>query len=71
MIALTPQQHRCVELMSAGLTDREIAEQIGAGVGTVKAHLMRLRDRTGARNRVELAIMYVRGVLVAPAEAQQ
>jgi DNA-binding CsgD family transcriptional regulator len=33
----------------------------------VKAHLQHARDRTGARNRVELALMFVRGAIQPPA----
>jgi DNA-binding CsgD family transcriptional regulator len=64
---LSAMQFRCVSLVARGLEDSEIAAELGVARGTVKAHLQHARDRTGARNRVELALMFVRGAIQPPA----
>lgn len=40
--------------MAAGETDRDIAEELYISVKTVRSHLERIRDKTGARRRADL-----------------
>ena len=51
---LTPRQEQVVQLLSRGLTNKEIAHELGIGPEGVKAHVSRLLLRFGARNRVAL-----------------
>ena len=39
-----------------GEADADIAEKLGMSVRTVKAHIQNMRDKTGFRNRTELAV---------------
>lgn len=40
----------------AGRTDAEIGEKLGISLRTVKGHIQNLREKTGYRNRTELAV---------------
>ena len=50
-----------VGLIAAGLSDREIADLVFLSCQTVRNRVSRLLDRCGARNRTQLALLYVRG----------
>ena len=67
MIHLSHRQYECVRGVAQGLPDRQIAAQLGIEYGTVKQHLQCARNKTGASNRTELAVMFVRGAIQAPA----
>lgn len=67
MIALSPKQHACVALVARGLDNGEIADELGIALQTVKVHLTAARNKTGSRNRVELAVAFVRGEIKPPA----
>jgi DNA-binding CsgD family transcriptional regulator len=58
---LSPQQATASRLAARGLSNTEIAAQMGIAYGTVKTHLYTAMLRTGARNRVELTVMVERG----------
>jgi len=45
-----------VTLLSQGLKNTEIARTLEISPGTVKVHLMHVFEKTGARDRYELAI---------------
>ena len=53
---LTPREREIVELVSQGMKNREIAERLKITPGTVKVHLMHVFEKTGARDRYELAV---------------
>ena len=53
---LTPREREIVELVSQGMKNREIAERLTITPGTVKVHLMHVFEKTGARDRYELAV---------------
>jgi DNA-binding CsgD family transcriptional regulator len=40
--------------VAEGLTDGQIAEKMFISIRTVRSHLDRIRDKTGARRRAEL-----------------
>ena len=44
-----------LQMITCGLSDREIAERIHRSPHTVKHQIERLRDRLELRNRIELA----------------
>ena len=53
---LTPREREIIQLVSEGMKNREIAERLEITPGTVKVHLMHVFEKTGARDRYELAI---------------
>ncbi|HEX6350968.1 MAG TPA: LuxR C-terminal-related transcriptional regulator [Candidatus Dormibacteraeota bacterium] len=52
---LSPRQAQILELVAAGLADKEIAGRLGLSVATVRTHLQRLYRDRGYRNRAEAA----------------
>lgn len=48
---LTPRQRQILELLQAGKVNKEIASELGIGVGTVKQHVVALFKRLNVRNR--------------------
>jgi len=53
---LTPREREIIDLVSQGMKNREIAERLTITPGTVKVHLMHVFEKTGARDRYELAV---------------
>ena len=51
--ALTRAELTVLELVDVGLSNREIAERLKIGVGTVKWHLHRVFEKLQVRNRIE------------------
>lgn len=49
-----------VSMISAGLTDDEIAKGVYLSCQTVRNRISRMLERSGARNRTQLATLYVR-----------
>jgi pSer/pThr/pTyr-binding forkhead associated (FHA) protein len=52
--SLSVRERELLTLVGAGRTDKEIAEDLFISVTTVRSHLDRIRDKTGARRRPEL-----------------
>ena len=53
---LTPREQEVAELVAKGMKNREIAESLSIATGTVKIHLMHIFEKTGIRDRFELAL---------------
>ena len=53
---LTDRELEVLRLVVAGETDAAIAEKLYLSVRTVKQHIQSMRDKTGFRNRTELAV---------------
>jgi predicted ATPase/class 3 adenylate cyclase/DNA-binding CsgD family transcriptional regulator len=53
--ALSDREREIVALVAGGATDAQIAERLFLSINTVRSHLERIRDKTGARRRTELA----------------
>lgn len=51
---LTAQQRRIVQLVSRGMSNAEIAEQLSVEVSTVKSHVSRVLQRLNLRDREQL-----------------
>jgi DNA-binding CsgD family transcriptional regulator len=51
---LSERERDIVALVAGGATDVQIAERLFLSVNTVRSHLERIRDKTGARRRAEL-----------------
>ena len=53
---LTPREAQVFGLVEQGLTNNEIARELGIRPGTVKIHLKHLYEKTGIRGRYHLAL---------------
>ncbi|MFM2438411.1 MAG: hypothetical protein RLZ55_1230 [Actinomycetota bacterium] len=54
---LTKREEEILRLVATGRTDAQIADQLIISVSTVRSHLERIRDKTGARRRAELTTL--------------
>jgi NarL family two-component system response regulator LiaR len=52
-LGITPRELEILELIAAGLSNREIAERAHVSENTVKTHSSRLFDKLGARRRTQ------------------
>lgn len=59
--ALPPRQMQVAALVSAGLTNREIADRLVITERTVESHVERIRHRLDLRSRAQVAAWYVGG----------
>jgi predicted ATPase/class 3 adenylate cyclase/DNA-binding CsgD family transcriptional regulator len=53
--SLTPTEQRVVELVSAGLPNKDVAQKLFVSVATVKTHLVHVFEKLDVRTRAELA----------------
>ncbi len=53
---LTPREKEIVHHVCGGLKNREIASALAITAGTVKVHLMHIFEKTGVKDRFELAV---------------
>ena len=51
---LSAREQELVVLVAQGATDVQIADRLYISVRTVRSHLDRIRDKTGARRRADL-----------------
>ncbi len=51
---LSPTEQKIADLVSEGLSNREIADQVGLPVGRIKSHMTRILRKLGVRNRIEV-----------------
>ena len=66
-VHLSPRQRQVLELVAEGMTDPEIADELGLSVHTVHTHLERTRKAIGAHRRAGLtAYARERGILRSP-----
>lgn len=54
---LTTREHEVLALVCEGLSNTEIADRLHVGITTVKTHITNLMTKTGAANRVRLAVL--------------
>ena len=59
-VVLTPRERDVLALVADGLSNAEIARRLHVAVTTVKTHVTSLMTKTGADNRVRLALYAVR-----------
>ena len=55
-VVLTPREEQTVNLVTEGLNNREIARELNLKENTVKKSLLRIYDKLGVSNRVELVL---------------
>jgi DNA-binding NarL/FixJ family response regulator len=65
---LTAREEQVVALVADGLTNREIAGELGLREDTIKTYLFRIFDKLGMSSRVELALYVVHHGEHHPAE---
>jgi len=53
---LTPREKEIVHHVCVGMKNKEIAEALAITPGTVKVHLMHIFEKTGVKDRFELAV---------------
>lgn len=53
---LTPRERDIVRFVCRGLKNKQVAEELMITPGTVKVHLMHIFEKTGVKDRYELAI---------------
>lgn len=63
---LTPRELQVAKLVSKGLSNKSVAEQLGLTVRTVKAHLTSSFEKTETRSRLELSLLLRGELLLSP-----
>ncbi len=58
--ALTPTEHRVVELVAEGRSNKDTAAELFVSVATVKTHLVHVFAKLGVKSRAQLAAMVAR-----------
>lgn len=53
---LTQREHEVLQLMAEGMSNREIAEQLVIGVGTVKTHALNVYGKLDVRSRTQAVV---------------
>ena len=56
-LGITPRELEILELIAAGLSNKEIAERVYVSENTVKTHSSRVFDKLGARRRTQAVQM--------------
>lgn len=56
---VTPREEQVVALVAEGLSNREIAQELGLSEHTVKQYLFRIFDKLGISTRAELVLYAV------------
>jgi tripartite-type tricarboxylate transporter receptor subunit TctC len=64
--ALTPREREIVDLISLGLSNKEVGRQLDLQEGTVKVHLHNIYTKIGVTNRTALALWQLRAAVGAP-----
>lgn len=63
--SLTNREQEVLEMLVAGLSNKEIGFPLGIGERTVKAHVSKLMRKIGAQNRIELSVHAIKHSLVS------
>ncbi len=54
-VELTPTETKVIQLVSQGMSNREIASQLNVSQRTIESHVSNMLNKTGLHNRTELA----------------
>jgi len=65
---LTPREEQVVALVADGLTNRQVADELGLSEHTIKKYLLRIFDKVGTSSRVELVLYAMSHGTNRPAE---
>ena len=63
---LTEREIDVLRVLAAGCSDEEIAEKLNISIHTVRTHIIHMRDKTGYKSRMELALNALRSGVVVP-----
>ena len=64
---LSPREHQVVELLAAGRTGEEVADELGIAPATVRVHVRNAAGKLGATTRMQaVAIAVARGEVTGP-----
>jgi RNA polymerase sigma factor (sigma-70 family) len=63
---LTSREQQVLELLAAGLDNREIARRLGITYATVRTHVRNLLEKIGVHSRLEAVVRAAEGGLLAP-----
>jgi DNA-binding NarL/FixJ family response regulator len=55
-VPLSPRESQLVTMLTRGLKNKEICDELGLTEGTVKVYLSNLFRKSGAKDRFELAL---------------
>lgn len=58
---LAPRQTQIIEMVSRGMTDKEVATALGIAVSTVKNTMVTIYEKLGAKNRAEAVYKWLSG----------
>ncbi|PLR75442.1 DNA-binding response regulator [Bacillus sp. V3-13] len=58
--SITPRELVILRLVGEGRSNKEISEQLGLSIGTVKNHISQIMDKLELRDRTQLAIYAIR-----------
>ncbi|MBV8050760.1 MAG: response regulator transcription factor [Acidobacteriaceae bacterium] len=65
---LTAREEQVVALVADGMTNRDVARELGLTENTIKKYLFRIFDKVGVSSRVELVLYAVTRGTVQSAE---
>ncbi|MFJ8011765.1 response regulator [Streptomyces sp. NPDC096339] len=54
---LTAREREVLTMLGGGLSNQDIAERLGIGIGTVKTHVRAILEKTGSASRVQAALL--------------
>ena len=54
---LTPQQFRVLQMLGAGLLNKQIGYELGVSEATIKAHMSAILRKLGATNRTQAILL--------------
>lgn len=57
-LQITPRETQVIELLNAGLSQKEIADILQCSVHTVDKHIRSIKERTGLQKATELGTAY-------------
>jgi DNA-binding NarL/FixJ family response regulator len=55
---LSPREREAIELIAAGLTNKEVAARMGVSMSTVKGYMVDIFRKTGASNRTAAVVWW-------------
>lgn len=58
--SLTPRELEVLQALAEGLSDKEIAERLYVGVGTIRTHVVHVLEKLGVHSRLQALVFAVR-----------
>lgn len=59
--SFTDIENRIAQLCAEGYSTGEIQQELGVSNGTITTHIKRMCEKVGAKNRVQMVVMWVKG----------